>query len=490
MSTQPYGPHSPADTVEVPNGLPPGSVPPSARVVDRRWLAVCAPFAVCDLLAVSTAVTVGRMVGPVFEMPEVDPTWELVLQAGAAEVVGAWGLGLLPGSGVHPVSELRRLVSLGLLLALLTLVVGDDATLPARIAATALAVAIFAPMAWIGRAVVRRRLSTHEWWGERAVVIGTEHSVATTKAAMLAYRRQGLIPVDAVAVDGRTTQAPRDLLPRARDAARAHGARWLVLAPDVAGFWPSLDFVAAAMAGPNVLLLTTLPGVASGLQRRAFPVLGYEGRQARSEAAQWLPRAAKRLGDIAVALLVLTALAPLLLFLVLIVRLSSPGPIFYAQSRLGRGGRKIRVWKFRTMVLDADRRLAQVLASDPVVRREWEERHKLRHDPRITPVGGFMRRWSLDELPQLWNVLVGDMSIVGPRPIVDGEIERYGPWFGYYTSMRPGLTGLWQVSGRDDTTYAERVRLDAVYAVSWSLWLDFAICMRTVLTLIRREGAH
>jgi lipopolysaccharide/colanic/teichoic acid biosynthesis glycosyltransferase len=146
--------------------------------------------------------------------------------------------------------------------------------------------------------------------------------------------------------------------------------------------------------------------------------------------------------------------------------------------------------KFRTMVANADRLLEEHLSKDPALRAEWELNHKLKNDPRVTLVGRFLRRTSLDELPQIWNVIVGQMSLIGPRPIVAAEIGRYGDHFDVYSRVLPGITGLWQVSGRNDTTYRERVELDCYYVYNWSLWLDLHILSRTVSAVLARKGAY
>ncbi|MBN8525205.1 MAG: undecaprenyl-phosphate galactose phosphotransferase WbaP, partial [Planctomycetes bacterium] len=174
----------------------------------------------------------------------------------------------------------------------------------------------------------------------------------------------------------------------------------------------------------------------------------------------------------------------------LAVKLSSPGPILYGQRRIGRGGREFTAWKFRSMVADADAILAGYLAAHPELRAEWERDHKLKDDPRVTWIGRLLRRTSLDELPQLWNILTGEMSLVGPRPIVQDEVAKYGERFALYQKVRPGLSGLWQVSGRNDTTYAERVALDCYYVRNWSVWLDLVILARTVRVVLLGKGAY
>ena len=203
-------------------------------------------------------------------------------------------------------------------------------------------------------------------------------------------------------------------------------------------------------------------------------------------------RSLKRTGDVLFSLAVLGLGSPIFLLLAVLVKVSSPGPVFYVQRRVGRGFRHFGCIKFRTMRPDADRVLASVLAASPEMREEFERDFKLKDDPRITPIGRFLRRSSLDELPQFLNVLRGEMSVVGPRPIVDKEIERYGPYMDEVLAMRPGLTGLWQVSGRNNLSYAKRVRLDVAYARGRSFMLDFAIILRTfgVLLLPMDRGAY
>lgn len=210
------------------------------------------------------------------------------------------------------------------------------------------------------------------------------------------------------------------------------------------------------------------------------------GRQSR------FGRILKRFGDIVFSLAVLGLGMPVFFLLALIVRLSSPGPVFYVQCRVGRGYQRFGCIKFRTMRSDADAVLARVLRDSPSLREEYERDFKLKSDPRITPIGRFLRRSSLDELPQFLNVLRGEMSVVGPRPIVDEELMRYGPYMDEVLAVRPGLTGLWQVSGRNNLSYKKRVKLDLVYARSRSLLLDLAIMLRTfgVLLFPMDRGAY
>ncbi|WP_027795705.1 sugar transferase [Paraburkholderia acidipaludis] len=202
-----------------------------------------------------------------------------------------------------------------------------------------------------------------------------------------------------------------------------------------------------------------------------------------------LRRLVKRGFDIVVCLILIAALLPVLLALALIVK-SDGGPALYGHTRVGRHGRKFRCLKFRSMVVNSEAVLKELLASDPAARAEWEREFKLKHDVRVTRIGRFLRRTSLDELPQLWNVLRGEMSLVGPRPIVDQELERYGVDRSYYLMATPGITGLWQVSGRCDTDYATRVSLDVSYVKNWSLHRDIGILFKTFVVVIRGNGAY
>lgn len=206
-----------------------------------------------------------------------------------------------------------------------------------------------------------------------------------------------------------------------------------------------------------------------------------------------LERRVVRAFDIAVALVALVVTAPVMLLVALLVRLTSPGPVLYGSWRLGAGQpERFRAWKFRSMFLDADERLESLLASDPAIRATYEKFSKLPRDPRVTKVGAWLRTLSLDELPQLWNVLRGDMSIVGPRPKLPHERELYGDLFAIVCRVKPGLTGLWQVSGRSALDFEQRIVLDVRYALTRTLVQDLGICARTVGQLVRpsRDTAH
>jgi undecaprenyl-phosphate galactose phosphotransferase len=198
---------------------------------------------------------------------------------------------------------------------------------------------------------------------------------------------------------------------------------------------------------------------------------------------------AKRSFDVVAALLILALAAPAMLVIAVLVKLDG-GPILFRHRRVGAGGAAFPCLKFRTMVVDAERALNNLLAKDAAARAEWEAEFKLRKDPRITWLGRFLRKSSLDELPQLFNVLAGQMSLVGPRPIVYQEVARYSTKIADYYTCRPGITGLWQVSGRNDVSYDERVALDSRYARQWSFGRDLMILVQTIRVVLQRAGAY
>ena len=229
----------------------------------------------------------------------------------------------------------------------------------------------------------------------------------------------------------------------------------------------------------------------------SFPVIGsrivafggFGGIEMVNQGRMAFVRLEKWLLDKVLAVLAMLFLSPLFVVIPILIRLTSKGPVFYRQNRLGLRGRPIRVWKFRSMYADADARLRTILANDPAAAAEWNANFKLRNDPRLTPLGRILRKTSLDELPQLFNVFAGDMAIVGPRPIVRDEVRYYGSSYEVFSSVLPGITGLWQASGRSDTDYGQRVALDVQYVLNWSPWLDIWIIIKTAFSVLLMRGA-
>jgi exopolysaccharide production protein ExoY len=198
----------------------------------------------------------------------------------------------------------------------------------------------------------------------------------------------------------------------------------------------------------------------------------------------------KRTLDLGVAIVAIVLLLPLMVGVALMVKLTSPGPALFGHDRIGLAGRRFRCWKFRTMVVDGDRYLEEYFRKYPAERAVWLAERKLRDDPRVTPLGAVLRKLSVDELPQLINIILGQMSVVGPRPVVADELAKYGVSVGHYLRTRPGLTGLWQISGRNDTSYKRRILLDRFYVSRWSLLMDLWIILRTVPAVLGSRGAR
>ena len=200
---------------------------------------------------------------------------------------------------------------------------------------------------------------------------------------------------------------------------------------------------------------------------------------------------AKNIFDFSLTAVGTICISPLLVYIAYRIKKEDPGPIFFAHERIGKDGKPFPCYKFRSMVTNSQEMLQKYLAENPAAREEWEREFKLKDDPRVTPIGKVLRRTSLDELPQIFNVLRGEMSLVGPRPVIQGELEKYyGETAKLYCTVKPGITGLWQVSGRSDTTYDERVALDVSYIENRSLWGDIVILWKTIGVVALKKGAY
>lgn len=358
-------------------------------------------------------------------------------------------------------------------------------------------------MAWFGvlaavpffRTMLRRKVDYWKRWGHPAVILGAGKTGEAVAEALAREHRLCLRPVAFFDDDpqkigksckGLPVIGPLDAARNVTDACK--GATAIVAMP---GAGPAK--LVEVLQGPaadfrRLIIIPDLFG-ASSLWISAFDMGGILGLEVHQKLLdprrQWIKRCAE--------LTLIFLFSPLILLLsaiiAVVIKLDSKGPVLFGHKRIGLDGNDITIWKFRTMVQDAGDVLVECLQSDPALRAEWEEKHKLTCDPRITKVGHFLRRTSLDELPQLWNVLRGDLSLVGPRPIVWDEVDKYEDGFVLYKKVKPGLTGLWQVSGRSGTSYSERVRLDAFYVRNWSVWLDIYILLKTPGEVFRCRGA-
>jgi Undecaprenyl-phosphate galactose phosphotransferase WbaP len=406
-------------------------------------------------------------------------------------------VGLYPGVAISPVDEVRWI---SLSTSLIYLALGSATFL--RREGEVYSRGVFL-MAWVlsivlvllGRMIVRRLFAAKNWWGYPVMVLGAGKTGEMVIRTLKRRPSIGLKPVlvldddpkkhgslHGVPVVGGVELAPA--LARTRHIPYA-----IVAMPGVPRHRLLTLLEKYGHSFAHLLIIPDLFGFSS-LWVAAKDMGGILGLEVRQQLLLPGPRLAKLLIDLTCTLIGGILVLPLIITIAILIRIDSPGPIFYGQIRIGQNGKPFKAWKFRSMVRDADQKLHDYLKHHPELRQSWEQEQKLRHDPRVTRVGRFLRRTSLDELPQLWNILRGEMSLVGPRPIVDEEIWRYGEKFNLFTKVTPGLTGLWQVSGRNNITYEERVNLDAYYVQNWSVWLDVYILIRTVWVVLSGEGAY
>ena len=339
----------------------------------------------------------------------------------------------------------------------------------------------------LGRGLARSLMRRAGVWQRPTLIVGNGPNAHEAVAALNSEPALGFAVVELVDA----TQASKAMSEKLRQWAKVPGAQ----------------FVLALEHGQNDLredLLRSLvhwkaEDVSVVPAMRGVPLFGTDMSyffshevamlKLRNNLRYWPARLLKRVFDLFAALVLLVLGALPLLYIALRIRRDG-GPAIFAHQRVGQSGKVFPCFKFRTMQVDAEERLRELLANDPAARAEWEREFKLRNDPRITPIGHFLRRTSLDELPQLFNVIRGEMSLVGPRPVIRAELSRYGDDVDYFLMVRPGMTGLWQVSGRNDTGYDTRVYLDTWYVKNWSLWYDIAILFKTIRVVLNREGAY
>jgi Undecaprenyl-phosphate galactose phosphotransferase WbaP len=472
------------------------------RFGTRSGLPTVLCYCLSDALSIVIALSIVRvalsLAGLAPRLGHPDPR----LAAGflAAAFILNWYQGLYSTVVLKPAAELRQIWfnALGLTAFFVAVqwVMMDMPTAHSSrllwLALSSIAMALLLPLL---RAACRLLYGRRRWWGRRVILVGCGERSAALYRLLRGSPLYGLRPVgfvenfdqmgdvDSEGYLGPIAELPErvaendvnlalivssSVVPRTEFSQLVcqpgTGVRdWLII-PDGAGL-PSLWTVPREVAGMPAI------GVVNRLQC-GWQVIG------------------KRLIDLAIVVLLAPLWVPLVYGLALVVRLGSKGKAFYSQQRLGLDGETFHCWKLRSMVANADEVLQKYLAENPELQAEWDRDHKLKNDPRITWIGRILRKTSLDELPQLFNVLYGEMSIVGPRPIVSAEIEKYGEVWKLYKMVTPGITGLWQVNGRNNTTYQERLDFDEYYVRNWSVWFDLYIMMCTVKVVCLREGAY
>jgi Undecaprenyl-phosphate galactose phosphotransferase WbaP len=413
-------------------------------------------------------------------------------------------LGLYPGILRPRSEELKRLslgTSLGFLFLGFILFLVQQGVLYSRF--IILFAWFFALMAVpLFRWLIRKTCAHKAWWGYPVVLLASRDDIAEAERKFQKHGEMGLFVIRSIALDH------NGVLPSSMEE--------LCLEPGE-NRTPEESLQSLSEKYPGALAFIVCGELRRDVRRELIPLIGRYFRQVLVHLdTAWINQVTLRVGDVPggqvltlrqnlldptrmrikrLLDIVLCMLGSVFLLitiplLALCIRLDSKGPVFFTQKRVGQGGRPIRVVKFRTMVADAQDALDTVLKDNPALREEWARGQKLAKDPRLTRVGAFLRYASLDELPQVFNVIKGEMSFVGPRPIVESEIVKYGEAYVLYERVKPGITGLWQVSGRNDTSYEERVALDQHYVYNWSVWLDIYIIVRTIPALISGKGAY
>lgn len=459
----------------------------------------CLPLLLADLISLLLAVGITGAVG--FEwLNPLDATSRAIiwLPTVALSMVLINGvLGLYPGTRFGTVEEIQRLTLsstiVGLILA--SRLRPDSILFGDRVAFLLFAFAIALFLAPIIRSRVRQWLAKTSWWGFPTLVCGDHAAVVGVCQWLEDNRRLGLRPVGLVTDPevmelNDDTPWPTGNWREAKGMARRERAFWAILVESGDDVHDVASTIERHLGNvPHVLVVSELTGIPDHWDRHQMneSLPGFLFEQHLSLPVQQI---VKRGMDLLIATIAGLLLAPLLLGLAVMTKLSSRGPIFFGHNRIGLGNTRFKAWKFRTMVSGAEQMIEDYLAVHPELRGEWERDHKLKNDPRVTPLGRFMRKWSIDELPQIWNVFRGEMSIVGPRPIVEDEITKYGEHFDTFCTVLPGLTGMWQVCGRNDTTYDERVQLDVYYIHHWSPWLDLYLLARTIKAVLFTKGAY
>ena len=404
--------------------------------------------------------------------------------------------GLYPALLLHPAEEMRRVfhsvTAVFLVLVSTTFLRKSGADYSRYV--FLLTWALATPTVLLGRNLMRMLLSGTSWWAVPAVVLGSGPA-AQQVARSLKNTRLGL-RITGVLLENPVSSWDHDLPPvigHLSDAPviSAQGfTRYAILAmPHLSQAEIRQIIQEHCRSFHRILIVTDLFGICClGISPREIG--GQLGLEIPQRLCFLIPKVMKRSLDIVVSTTLLFLLMPLFLLICIAIKVNSEGPIFFGHLRYGRDGKAFRALKFRTMVTNADRILDTHLRRHPELMIEWQRNHKLKNDPRITRVGRWLRRYSLDELPQLVNILKNDMSLVGPRPIVESEIPRYANSYDLYTRVPPGLTGLWQVSGRNNTTYRERVAFDEYYIRNWSIWMDIYILARTFQAVLHADGAY
>jgi Undecaprenyl-phosphate galactose phosphotransferase WbaP len=453
------------------------------------------PLLAVDVLSLTATIAACRIVAHQFGLHVGVDVSDFLIPITAGFILLNFELGLYPGVRLSPVEELRRLVvsvtcmfviwivglivtqgSMGTWWFLLTVYIASLLVLP------------------IGRSWVRHFLGRWTRWGMPALVCGDDEAAPRVYQWLVQNHHLGLRPVGVIGNRDGLDVGPDDNWyaggwDATPEVAHERGVFWAVVVPPESQSVSISSLISDHLYTiPQVHVLSELTGLPDHWNPQQLD--GLSGIHLQQNLMLPLPKLIKRCFDLAASLAGCLVLLPVFFYLAVAVKMSSRGPILYSQARVGRYGRTFRAWKFRTMFQNSDALLEEYLENNPDQLPEWNRNQKLRSDPRITRIGRFLRKTSLDELPQLWNVIWGDMSLVGPRPMLPSQVAQYGNHFGLYSMVRPGITGLWQVSGRNEKTFEERAQLDAYYVRNWSPWVDLYLLIKTIRIVLFAKGAY
>jgi Undecaprenyl-phosphate galactose phosphotransferase WbaP len=454
-----------------------------------------APLVIVDLLVLTATISACRYLFYLLDFRVGIDVSSFLIPIATGFLLLNFELGLYPGVRLSPVEELRRLVvSVTCMFTVWTIGVavlrGGLSMQWLFLALVYLACLLTLPIA---RGWAKQILGKWTRWGIPVLICGNDPATVRLYHWLTDNRHLGLRPVGVIADRDALEVGPEDswyagTWEQTHEIAVERGIYWAVVIPPEMKHEAISQLIADYLSMPHVHVLSEITGMPDHWNPQQLD--GLTGIHLQQNLMLPLPRVTKRCMDLVAATLGSIVLLPLLFYLAVAVKMSSRGPIVYYHERLGRNNRLFKAWKFRTMFQNSDLVLENYLEDHPELQEEWKRDHKLKFDPRVTRIGRFLRKTSLDELPQLWNVIRGDMSLVGPRPIVTAEIDKYGHYYGLYTMVKPGITGLWQVSGRNNTTYDERVQYDAYYVRNWSPWLDMYLLLRTIRIVLFAKGAY
>jgi len=443
------------------------------------------------ILAITLVFWIYQQMGGRYSMQVILRTWPILVLMIGINVCAKLYCGNLfyPGLAIHPVEELRRLTlscigSFMTFFALLTFTRSNLSFSRVALVFSMLLAMLLIPM---GRVVLRYVLWKLHWAYIPAAIMG-DAQLARKVVSKMVVDNNCILEVKVSSCGRELSRDIPDLTPEGlRDFCCRHRISYLIYCEPREAVGLHIDDLL-----PAFLHVLVVNRVSRFPVLWSYPVSFYRffSFEVSNRLLHWEIRAQKRIMEIFFALLALLLLFIPGLLIALLIKLTSRGPVFYRACRLGQNGKPFEVLKFRSMRMDADRDLDRMLEQSPELKAQWERKFKLEHDPRVTPVGAFLRKTSLDELPQFWNILRGEMALIGPRPIVQDEVRYYGADYATFASVKPGITGLWQVSGRSDVGYEERVGLDVFYVNNWSFWMDYYVFFRTFFVILLGRGAY